>query len=61
MMDDHVLGTISVTVYLPADGSDLEIATGIEGHLDFLTQLGALDIARQDLYEIQASQHNEGE
>jgi hypothetical protein len=51
---DHVLGTISITVYLPADGSELEVATGVDGHLDLMTQLGALELARTSLYDLPA-------
>lgn len=60
--NDHVLGTISITVYLPADGSELEVATGVDGHLDLLTQLGALELARTSLYELaDQPDHTEGE
>jgi hypothetical protein len=51
---DHVLGTISITVYLPADGSELEVATGVDGHIDLMTQLGALELARTSLYDLPA-------
>lgn len=60
MTEDVVLGTINITVHLPANGSELEVSTGVDGHIDLMTQLGALEMARQSLWDLNDSS-SEGE